>query len=184
MYLQLEDDTELLTEDLLAWIADIHRCYPDATLVNSDGVEDPDQQSQLQLRGPGHGSFVKHFVQKAYQWTAQAPPVNPVTLTHVLALPRHTLAWKAEVLAQLYRQRTQTLPVADNYELLLLTFLHSNPGSWVRIAFPAHRREGGLGHGDGGRLLYQLVARLHARYSLRLSDWPPHHFIDQFEGMR
>lgn len=178
--LELDDDAALV-DTWLEWLVDVHQRYPDAAFVYGDGYSESFQPPPDEFSSLGYGSHVKRFSHKHYHWTAQAPPINPVTLSHAAALPLRACAWRADVFAHVDKLRASFLALpkaAADYELLLLTFLHTNPGSWVRIAAPAWRpkkpSEPPSEHhhfSDAfGRLGHQVVPRIHARYWPQLQE--------------
>jgi hypothetical protein len=167
--LELQDDAAI-AETLLEWIADAHGRHPQAVFVYCDGV-DPAPAAHGEPHALGYGSYVKHAIQGTYQCVAQAPAVNPVTLSHVAALPSHARAWRADVLARVHQQRVYPhLPVADEYEVMLLTFLLADSGSWIRIVAPAHLPSPARRPAAPAALLHRAVQQVHVHYWPRLHE--------------
>ena len=56
------------------------------------------------------------------RWVCKAPPINRTTASHIVSVPNHVRAWRADVYRDL-GGHDATLPVCDDYELILRTIL-------------------------------------------------------------
>jgi O-antigen biosynthesis protein len=181
------DHDDILAPSLLQCIVNIHHKYPAAAFIYSDFVELHEQDDSPfkynDFYAYGFGAYATQFVRGRWQHVAQAPPINPITLSHIVGVPNHVRVWKASVYAAIGKHH-QSLPVADDYDLILRTFLHTDFSSaqWVRIAAPMYfqyRNE----HGNNftllrNHLIQQLVPPIHGLYAAALArkyeelGWP------------
>lgn len=151
------DHDDRMHPNLFKWIHDIHFKHPTANFIYSDCIElhenNDEPFSYGHFFGLGYGSYIQQRVKPsknasdAYHFVIQTPPVNPITLSHIVGIPNHVRVWK-RTFYELIGKHSEDLPVADDYELFLRTFLacSSNEPQMVRIVYPAYyqyRNKGG-----------------------------------------
>ena len=102
------------------------------------------------------------------RWVMRAPEINGVTMRHIVSAPNHVRAWKAD----LYREiggHDPTLPVADDYELCVRTFLNTRMVHIPKLLYKQH-----IGSHTAQRqrnqLIQQLVAEISDRYRGAITD--------------
>jgi len=71
------------------------------------------------------------------RWVMRAPEINGTTMSHIVSVPNHVRAWRAHVYREL-GGHDATLPVADDYELLVRTFLHTNMRHIPKLLYKQH----------------------------------------------
>lgn len=168
------DHDDILDISLFSHIQKIDEKYPEAVFLYSDFVELHETSEEPfkydDFFAFGFGSYVRQYLRGKYHYVAQAPPINAYTLSHIVGVPNHVRVWKTAAYLAMGRHH-QALPVADDYELLLRTFLHTDFSTeqWVRIAAPMYfqfRNAGGnnftLLRNDLIQHLVKHVYELHA----------------------
>lgn len=119
---ELDHDDEL-TPDALAVISSAFSDNSNIGFVYSDWCEIlPDGQSGRYPDGWAFGFGADYWSEEYGVWVMSSPPLNRTTVGHIVSAPNHVRAWRAET----YRSiggHSPDLPVADDYELFLRTFL-------------------------------------------------------------
>lgn len=132
------DHDDRITPDLFQTIADIQKKYPKVGFIYSDfyhlseGAEDPHVYPYAAF---GYGAYFKHFARGKFHNVYYAQSLNPKTAIHIVGVPNHVRIWKRDVYEAL-NKHCEDLPVVDDYELLLRTFLYDC--DWIRIPEPAY----------------------------------------------
>jgi glycosyltransferase involved in cell wall biosynthesis len=145
---ELDHDDELLPEALEVILATLiaHR---DLDFVYSDWidwVDHPDGGVAMTYPaewGLGFGGYASEVVAGRRVPVALAPPLTWETIRHIVSVPNHVRAWRADCYRRI-RGHDPNLPVADDYDLLLRTFLE---GVTARIPRPLYVQH----HDPGGR---------------------------------
>lgn len=118
---ELDHDDELTPnclEELELAFAD-----PEVGFVYSDWCEIlPNGDSGVYPDGWAFGYGDKYWSDEYGVWVMKAPELNSTTLSHIVSAPNHVRAWRADVYRFLNGHNPH-LPVADDYELILRTFL-------------------------------------------------------------
>lgn len=94
-----------------------------AKFVYSDWCEIlPDGQSGKYPDGWAFG-FGDHYWDVDHGvWAMKAPPINTMTLSHIVSAPNHVRAWDADAYRALGGHNIE-LPIADDYDLVVRTLL-------------------------------------------------------------
>jgi len=92
-----------------------------------------------------------------------APEVNAVTMKHIVSAPNHVRAWRADVYRKL-NGHNPAYVVADDYELVVRTFLETKFAHINRLLYKQH-----VGPSTAQRqrnaLIQDLVAAISSQYS-------------------
>ena len=67
----------------------------------------------------------------------QAPPLNAVTLSHIVSAPNHVRAWRASTYHAV-GGHDHTLPVADDYDLVVRTALATDCVHLPKMLYKQH----------------------------------------------
>jgi glycosyltransferase involved in cell wall biosynthesis len=105
------------------------------------------------------------------QWVMAAPEINQTTLRHIVSMPNHVRAWRADVYRQLGGHRVD-LPVADDYDLCVRTALSTVCVHVPQLLYKQHIAPV-TAQRTRNALIQRLVAELSAEYS---AD------IDRYDG--
>lgn len=169
--LELDHDDDIVPE-LLDWVVRAARDHPDVGFIYSDFTEMHEKTFAPFLYsgayGHEHGTAFMTRYKGNWQYVQQAIPINAVTIRHIVGVPNHIRCWRADV----YRAvggSSRELSVADDYELIIRTVLHTK---WLRIAelaYVQYRNANGNNFTFIRNALIQvLVARIQQHYEPQL----------------
>ena len=137
---ELDHDDQLVPEALEV-VAATFGAHPDIDFAYSDWVDwidDGEDRGDAALYPPGwgfgFGAYATEMVGGRRVPVALAPAITWETVCHIVGAPNHLRAWRTEF----YRRiggHDHRLPVADDYELLVRTFLE---GTMARIPRPLY----------------------------------------------
>lgn len=122
--LELDHDDEL-TSHALQHIATASLRFPDCGMFYTDWaelVDGVDDQWYADTFAFNFGHYVTQYVDGAKRLVAVAPELNGHTVRHIVSMPNHLRAWRTDF----YRTiggHNPNLPIADDYELTLRSFL-------------------------------------------------------------
>jgi glycosyltransferase involved in cell wall biosynthesis len=92
--------------------------------------------------GYGFGSYYRKWFGNYFQYVCKTPRINPHTLRHIIGVPNHFRCWTKESY-HLTEGHNHHLQVADDYDLILRTFMKFR---WVHIPellYVQYRNQGG-----------------------------------------
>jgi glycosyltransferase involved in cell wall biosynthesis len=166
---ELDHDDELLP-DALQLIAATFIAHPEIDFVYSDWVDWEDRPGGGVSAiyppgwGLGFGAYASEEIEGRRVPVALAPPLTWETLRHIVSTPNHVRAWRTDF----YRRiggHDRELPVADDYQLVIRTFLD---GMTARIPRPLyvqhHDVEGANTSRRQNAEIQARVAEIAARY--------------------
>ena len=161
---ELDHDDELHPRALEA-VAEAFDAHPDAGFVYSDWSEIfADGSSGRYPEGWAFGYGGDYLVDGT--WVMSAPAINRTTMSHIVSVPNHIRAWRADFYRAL-GGHDPSLHVADDYELIIRTFL---AGPMVHIPVCLYRQHIG-GHTTQRQRnadIQSLVAELSSMHSAAL----------------
>jgi len=133
---ELDHDDEI-DESLFQVIVDATRKYPEADFVYCDSDEVFEDSGLSRSYGDfyafGFGANQKYVRNGKWQIQCLTQGMNPRTVRHIIGVPNHVRVWRRSFYEQIGKHNP-TLSVADDYELLLKTFLKAR--ARVRIPKP------------------------------------------------
>ena len=177
---ELDHDDEL-TPDALEIVAATFLAHPEIDFVYSDWVdfvEDPPPGQASELYGSswafGYGAYGMEIVDGRRVPVALAAPINWQTMRHIVSVPNHLRAWRTVF----YREiggHDHRLSVADDYELLIRTFLRGKMAHIPRPLYIQHHRPGGSNtsrerNADIQRFVGELAGRYQPALDRRCSE--------------
>lgn len=125
------DHDDHLHPDLLQWIVDAARLYPDAGFFYTDCCELHEQTFESVSYGDANfgGGTGGHYItwspmHNTYVTAAAMLTPNHVTVRHLTSLPNHVRAWRTEVYAKAGKHNP-LLSVSDDLDLLIRTYMVS-----------------------------------------------------------
>lgn len=128
------DHDDRITPDLFQLIVDIDKKYPKAGFIYSDFFLLDEETERPHTFGNfaafGFGWYFKQFLRDKFHCVYYTQSLNPVTISHIVGVPNHVRIWKRSIYEAAGRH-CEDLSVADDYELLLQTFLQDC--DWIRI---------------------------------------------------
>jgi glycosyltransferase involved in cell wall biosynthesis len=137
--IEVDHDDEF-DPQLLEWILLASRKHPDVDFIYTDSSEIYEESKECHTYGDffafGYGAHVHEWNDFRKRWFAPAVTQgpNPRTLQHIVGVPNHVRAWKTSLYNKIGKHNS-LLPVCDDYELLLRTFLQ---GTWLHIPMCAY----------------------------------------------
>jgi O-antigen biosynthesis protein len=158
---ELDHDDEL-TPDALEEIAramdeGYDFCFSDWCEVMPDGLTGvyPDGW------GLGYGS--KSWNEQHQAWQLSVPVMNEDTVKHIVGVPNHVRAWKAQFY-QMIGGHDATLDVCDDYDLLLRTYINGDCGHIPKLLYKQHIGEHTAQRKKNNRI-QQLVPIIYEKYA-------------------
>jgi O-antigen biosynthesis protein len=133
---ELDHDDEL-TPDALERIA--HEfTKPEVGFVYSDWCEiNESGQSCRYPEGWAFGFGSDYWDKQNNVWAMSAPPLNATTMKHIVSAPNHVRSWRSSTYRELGGHNS-SLPVADDYELCVRTFLHTQCVHIPKMLYKQH----------------------------------------------
>jgi glycosyltransferase involved in cell wall biosynthesis len=133
---ELDHDDEL-TPDCLQ---EIYNAFqdPDVGFVYSDWCELlPNGESGVYPQGWAFGFGSEYWSEQYGVWVMSAPEINDATIRHIVSAPNHVRAWRADVYRSL-NGHDPKYPVADDYELIVRTFLATKMVHIPKLLYKQH----------------------------------------------
>jgi glycosyltransferase involved in cell wall biosynthesis len=133
---ELDHDDEL-TPDCLQ---EIHDAFQDESVgfVYSDWCELlPNGQSGVYPMGWAFGYGSEYWSEEYGVSVMSAPEINSTTIRHIVSAPNHVRAWRADVYRSL-NGHDFNYPVADDYELIVRTFLTTKMFHIPKLLYKQH----------------------------------------------
>ena len=160
------DHDDELTPDALQLIAEAFD-DPEVGFVFSDWSEINEAGQSCRYPAGWAFGYGSEYVQDG-ELVMACPPINRKTLSHIVSVPNHVRAWRAATYRALGGHDT-TLPVADDYDLVVRTVLATK---WAHIPRRIYRQHIGSHTAQRQRnaLIQSLVADIHARHSEALDE--------------
>lgn len=159
--LELDHDDEL-TPDALQLVADafankpVGFAYSDWCEINELG------ESTRYPEGWAFGYGDHYWDHEHNVWVMKAPPINTMTLSHIVSAPNHLRAWRAST----YRGiggHDPLLEVADDYDLVVRTLLHTDYTHLPAMLYKQHISTK-TAQRQKNALIQSTVQRLSAQY--------------------
>lgn len=162
---EMDHDDEL-TADCLQHVADAFQTG--ARFVYSDWCEIlPDGLSGKYPDGWAFG-YGDHYWDTEHQvWAMKAPEINATTIRHIVSAPNHIRAWDAG-LYRVIGGHDITLPVADDYDLVVRTFLETDFTYIPKMLYKQHIG-GHTAQRQRNDLIQTLVAQIAGKYDEALT---------------
>jgi glycosyltransferase involved in cell wall biosynthesis len=158
---ELDHDDEL-TPDCLATIQDafdnndIGFAYSDWCELFADGT------SGRYPTGWAFGYGSDYWSEEHGCWVMSAPPLNGATVRHIVSMPNHVRAWRADAYRHL-GGHDPSLPVADDYDLCVRTVLAYESLHIPKMLYKQHIGSHTAQRQRNG-LIQSLVAELAVKY--------------------
>lgn len=170
---EMDHDDEL-TPDALARVVSAFQKHPEAGFVYTDFTECFESGAPVSYGkgwGFSYGSYRKETHNGHEYMVVNAPNINPKTMRHIVASPNHIRAWRASVYREL-GGHADLVHVADDYELMVRTFLRTRMVRVPHMCYVQYRNDEGNTH----RVRNQEIQRL-VRY---FSQWYDQAIHDRF----
>jgi glycosyltransferase involved in cell wall biosynthesis len=119
------DHDDYLTPDATELLIKASKAFPDAGFFWTDSAEVNDNWEPMLYKEPfcyGYGTYREDIEMGKPFKTVNGININPKTIRHIVGVPNHIRAWRREVYQQI-GGHNRNLSVADDYELIVRTFL-------------------------------------------------------------
>lgn len=119
------DHDDYLTPDCAEYLMRAADKHKDVGFFYSDCVESREDHSAIiygEGFGCGYGAYKKEEALGRIYDVSIAPNINPKTIRHIVGIPNHIRAWRRDVYF-LAGGHCRNLTIADDYELIIRTFL-------------------------------------------------------------
>lgn len=129
------DHDDDLHSNLLKWIHDASKQFPDANFFYTDCAELTEEIYTPATYGEffafGYSMHYNEWSKMHNTWLAPAvaPCPNAVTLSHIVGVPNHVRVWKTDHYDKIGKHNP-LLSVADDYDILLRSYIE---GKWCHI---------------------------------------------------
>lgn len=179
------DHDDVLTENCTSDLYKASQTFPDAGFFYTDVVEVNEYNQSLTYGegfACGYGQYYKQYY-NGFEWdVCLTPNINPKTIRHIVGIPNHIRAWRRETYFAV-GGHNRDLSIADDYELVIRTFLHTRFCKIPKLGYIQHIRSEGSEQNthDVARADIQRRVRTIANYyneaiknrfeELGLNDW-------------
>lgn len=126
LLVELDHDDEL-TKDALEHVVRASLQFPDCGMFYSNWtelVDGVDTQWYGQSFAFGFGRYISQVVDGTKRLVAVSPELNGHTVRHIVSMPNHLRAWRTDFYNSI-GGHNPNLPIADDYELSLRSFLET-----------------------------------------------------------
>jgi len=170
LLVELDHDDEL-TPDALELIVACARKYPQAGFFYSDWAEVTSTMGWLRYPegwGYGYGGYRDEIYKGHTLSVAVAPNINAKTIRGLVAAPNHVRCWRRDLYLQIGGHK-RLLPVADDMELMIRTFLASQMVRIPRLCY-LQFQEGGNTQKVRNKEIQRHVRYLRGKFDRRIHD--------------
>lgn len=165
---ELDHDDEL-TEDCLERIAlafedpDVGFVFSNWSEINEFG------QSCRYPEGWAFGYGKDYWDENYNMWVMRSPDINDTTMRHIVSMPNHVRAWRAETYRAL-NGHDASLSVADDYDLVLRTLLSTKYVHIDKVLYKQHINSG-TAQRTNNALIQKLVNEIAQNYSEEITKY-------------
>lgn len=154
------DHDDIIDHRLFEWCDAAIKQYPETDFICSDYYRLAEETEAPADFGDhfslGYGSNIRYWLRGKWHVSQPVSSITPETIRHIVGVPNHVRIWKRSFYERIGRHNS-LLPVVDDYELLLRTFLE---GNWCRIAYPAYVQFDNAGGNNFTYLRNSLIQHL------------------------
>lgn len=140
------DHDDIIDDNLFQWCVEAIQKFPDSDFICSNNIElyekNEEPFSYSDFISYGYNSYHTEWISGKWHNVYHVPHINPKTLSHIVGIPNHVRIWKRSFYEKIGKHNPQ-LPVADDYELLIRTFLEGKTTVIDAPAYLQYRNDGG-----------------------------------------
>lgn len=164
-YLVELDHDDVLTYWALDHVVSGFKEYPEGKFLYTDASEVFETGGCVNYGdfwGFGYGKhYDSHYNGAVY--TCESAPINPKTIRHIVAAPNHIRAWESEFYFSIGGHNPR-LHIADDYELIVRTFLNTRMIHVPRLCYLQYMNSGGNNTQEPRRPEIQRAVRYISSY--------------------
>jgi len=178
---ELDHDDEL-TPDALDLLVKAYEAHPECGFVYTDFAECFEDGNPVtyglnrELKPPfsdwgfGYGSYRDEVHGGVTYAVVNAPNINPKTMRHIVAAPNHIRSWRADTYHKI-GGHNDLIHVADDYELMVRTFLHTCMCRVPKMCYIQYRNSGmGNTHQARNAEIQRLVRYFSQHYDKQIHE--------------
>jgi glycosyltransferase involved in cell wall biosynthesis len=178
---ELDHDDEL-TPNALDLVVKAYQKYPECGFVYTDFAEcfedgspvsygkDKTKKPPYTDWGLGYGSYREENHGGQKYMVANSPNINPKTIRHIVAAPNHIRSWRKSTYVEIGGHGS-TVHVADDYELMVRTFLGTRMCRVPEMCYVQYRNFGvGNTHQSRNPEIQRLVRNFSQFYDKRIHE--------------
>lgn len=164
------DHDDYLTPEATQMLYDAMEAYPDAGFYYTDSVEVDEDWVSLEYGegfACGYGQYRDETVMGRKFSVQITPNLNPKTIRHIVGVPNHIRSWRRDLYFQI-GGHNRGLSIADDYELLVRTFLSTKMCLIPRLAYIQFIYNDGLNtntHSTSRRDIQRRVRTIQEHYN-------------------
>lgn len=131
------DHDDYLTPDCTQLLYDASEAFPDAGFYYTDSCEvDQNWESLTYGEGfaMGYGDYREESSMGIDFKVQITPNINPLTIRHIVGVPNHVRVWRRETYFAI-GGHNRSLTIADDYELIVRTFLNTKMCRIPKLAY-------------------------------------------------
>ena len=166
---ELDHDDEL-TPFALEKVVLAYMKYPEAGFVYTDFAECFEDGTPVEY-GPGWGFGYGKYRDEVYGGVtykvSNGPNVNDRTIRHIVAAPNHIRSWRRSTYLEIGGHSNE-IHVADDYELMVRTFLKTRMCRVNKMCYVQYRNEEGNTHRVRNQEIQRLVRYFSQWYDERI----------------
>jgi hypothetical protein len=117
--------------------------------------------------GFGYGSYRTEIHNGMEYSVVNCPHINAKTIRHIVAAPNHVRSWRTSAY-HLAGGHSPLIHVADDYELMLRTFLTTRMGHIPKMSYIQYRNLEGNTHQSRNQEIQRLVRHFSMAYDSRI----------------
>ncbi len=164
-YLVELDHDDVLTNWALDHVVSGFNEYPEGKFLYTDASEVFETGGCVNY-GEGWGfGYGKHYESQynGATYTCETTPINPKTIRHIVAAPNHIRAWESQFYFSIGGHNPK-IHIADDYELLVRTFLNTRMIHVPRLCYLQYMNSGGNNTQEPRRPEIQRAVRYISSY--------------------
>lgn len=131
------DHDDMLLEYMAEYLNEAQQAHPQVGFFYSDCIEADENYNSLTYPEGfafGYGSYYDFEWKGKNYKAAKECDINPKTIRHIVSVPNHIRAWRRDTYFQI-GGHNRRLAIADDYELIVRTFLNT---TMCRIVYPGY----------------------------------------------
>jgi glycosyltransferase involved in cell wall biosynthesis len=166
-YLCEIDHDDKVTADCFKWLVQTFEKYPDVGMAYTDCTEFIEATGECVNYGDdyafGYGSYRKEFHNGREFLVTNYPNLNQYTIRHIVGVANHVRCWRSSTYHAIGGHNPQ-LHVADDYELIVRTFLKSRIAHIPKLGYIQYVNNDASNTTDKRRPEIQRLVRMVSGY--------------------
>lgn len=169
--LELDHDDELMPNAILD-IVSAYEKHSDVGFLYSDFAECFEDGRPVvygENWGHGYGSYRQESHGGMNYMVVNSPNINPKTIRHIVAAPNHFRCWRTKTYFEI-GGHSDRIHVADDYEIIVRSFLNTRMGRVPNMNYIQYRNEIGNTHRERNKEIQRLVRYFSSYYDEKIHE--------------